>query len=148
MVIRQQQQLALHREHLARLRPTWAALERGPRVVVHIPSLSLPCSVRSRMDELDLLQFQPGRLCDVHDPDVSVILVSPMPLSTEITEVLLLIGFFGGMVRSSFWALGLQLTTSMFFFFFHPPTPVLRKASRTTSCRPLDYCGPRELAGV
>jgi hypothetical protein len=68
----------------ARFWREWPRIKRAKRVVVHIPSLSLAERQRRTVANLDMRQnAQLARLCDIRDPDVEVIYVSPFPLNDD-----------------------------------------------------------------
>ena len=64
---------------------SWPQVASGPRVIVHIPSISVDPERRLSIANLAVRQnAQLSRLCDLADPDVEVIYVSPFPLSDEV----------------------------------------------------------------
>jgi hypothetical protein len=76
---------AVFRRLQSSLARAWPDVAGGPRVIVHIPSLSLDSNRRLSLANLAVRQnSQLSRLCDLADPDVEIIYVSPFPLSDEI----------------------------------------------------------------
>ncbi|XP_067666806.1 IQ domain-containing protein H-like [Haliotis asinina] len=62
----------------------WDRIKMSKRVVIHLPSLGLTQSIRDSIHEFGIRQnTQMARLCDIRDPNVDVIFVSPVPLSDE-----------------------------------------------------------------
>lgn len=72
----------------ARFAKAWdSGLPSRPHVVVHIPSMSVGKSQRETMDYLTSRQAgQLARLCDLADPNVSIIYVSPNPVTEELLQ--------------------------------------------------------------
>ncbi|XP_048255584.1 IQ domain-containing protein H-like isoform X2 [Haliotis rufescens] len=63
---------------------SWDRIKMSKRVVIHLPSLGLIQSIRDSIHEFGIRQnTQMARLCDIRDPNVDVIFVSPVPLSDE-----------------------------------------------------------------
>ncbi|KAL4227848.1 hypothetical protein ACF0H5_013286 [Mactra antiquata] len=63
---------------------SWDRIKKSKRVVIHIPSLGLNQSIRDSIHDFGIRQnTQMARLCDIRDPNVDVIFVSPVPLSEE-----------------------------------------------------------------
>lgn len=70
-----------------RFRIDWPQTKIGPRVVVHIASLSHAAAARALMPNLDVAQSaQLPRLCEVMEPGVDVIYVSPFPLNDDVAN--------------------------------------------------------------
>jgi IQ domain-containing protein H len=64
----------------------WSDLLGKPRVIVHLPSIGIAPEVRSTLPNLSLHEnYQIGRLCDIDDPNVDVIYVSPVTMIDEIS---------------------------------------------------------------
>ncbi|XP_041366539.1 IQ domain-containing protein H-like isoform X2 [Gigantopelta aegis] len=63
---------------------SWDRIKTSKRVVIHIPSLGLAQKIRDSINDFGIQQnTQMARLCDIRDPNVDVIFVSPVPLSDE-----------------------------------------------------------------
>ena len=63
----------------------WDALKQKKRVHIHIPSLSYSEHIRNSLIDLSILQnSQMGRICEVNDPNVDVIYISPIDLDADI----------------------------------------------------------------
>eukprot|EP00756_Hemistasia_phaeocysticola_P027353 Hpha_TRINITY_DN16114_c4_g2::TRINITY_DN16114_c4_g2_i1::g.5597::m.5597 len=62
----------------------WHTTSKGPRLLVHIPSLSYTAKQCASIPFYDCFQnSQLSRLLDLADPDVEVIYVSPFPIEAE-----------------------------------------------------------------
>ena len=84
VVARRAADRAAFRRLQASLRASWPAVVSGPRVIVHIPSITIGADRRLSLANLAVRQnAQLSRLCDLADPDVEIIYVSPFPLSDE-----------------------------------------------------------------
>ncbi|CAF3609709.1 unnamed protein product [Rotaria socialis] len=69
------------------LRDQWLYISSHRRTIVHIPSLGLSEGIRKNLDNLPLKEnYQIGRLCELEDPNIDVIYVSPMPVNDEILQ--------------------------------------------------------------
>lgn len=80
------------------LRKRWTTISTSRRVIVHIPSLGLSQRVRRKLNNLPIREnYQIGRLCDLDDPNVDVIYVSPMTVNDEILQ------YYNKLVRSERW---------------------------------------------
>ncbi|KAL5482074.1 hypothetical protein EMCRGX_G022355 [Ephydatia muelleri] len=80
-------QLELMQRQQRTLRLRWLTITRSPRVVVHIPSQGYPHSIRTCLDNFSIRQsLQMARICDVRDPDIEVIYVSPIPIKRELDD--------------------------------------------------------------
>lgn len=63
---------------------SWDRIKKSKRVVIHIPSLGLNQKIRDSIHDFGMRQnTQMARLCDIQDPNVDVIFISPVPLSDE-----------------------------------------------------------------
>ncbi|XP_070208772.1 IQ domain-containing protein H-like isoform X2 [Littorina saxatilis] len=63
---------------------SWDRIKNSKRLVIHIPSLGLTQKIRDSINDFGMRQnTQMARLCDIQDPNVDVIFVSPVPLSDE-----------------------------------------------------------------
>lgn len=64
---------------------SWERIAAAPRVVVHVPSLSLSAARRGVLPKLSVRQnMQMSRLCDLHHPDVDVVYCAPFPLNDDL----------------------------------------------------------------
>ncbi|CAF3362603.1 unnamed protein product [Rotaria socialis] len=69
------------------LRRNWLSISTNRRVIVHIPSLGLSQRIRRKINNLPVREnYQIGRLCDLDDPNVDIIYVSPMTINDEILQ--------------------------------------------------------------
>ena len=83
----QQRLLENYQRSQDEFRKNWTQLSSKPRVIVHLPSLGLPENVRDHLDELSLREnYQIGRLCDLADPNVDVIYISPIYVTDDISQ--------------------------------------------------------------
>ncbi|XP_038076728.1 IQ domain-containing protein H-like [Patiria miniata] len=63
---------------------SWDRIQRNRRVIVHIPSLGYSQKIRTTIGDFNIQQNQQmARLCDLHDPNVEVIYVSPVNINDE-----------------------------------------------------------------
>ncbi|CAF3409746.1 unnamed protein product [Rotaria sp. Silwood1] len=80
-------QLEFFKNSQNELRQKWSHISSHRRTVVHIPSLGLTESIRRTLTTLPLKEnYQIGRLCELVDPNIDVIYVSPMPVNDEILQ--------------------------------------------------------------
>ncbi|KAG8440791.1 hypothetical protein GDO86_006503 [Hymenochirus boettgeri] len=71
-------------KHLA---SNWNHIRTCRRSIIHIPSLGYTETQRAQTADLHILQnLQIGRLCDIADPNVDVIFVSPVKLDEDIQQ--------------------------------------------------------------
>ena len=69
------------------LRENWTYIASNRRVIVHLPSLGFIQSIRENLTDLPLREnHQIGRVCDLEDPNVDVIYVSPVTVTEEILQ--------------------------------------------------------------
>jgi hypothetical protein len=69
------------------------------RIIIHIPSLGLTERIRKNLDNLSIREnYQIGRLCELEDPNIEIIYVSPMPVNEEISQ------YYNKLVRFSWVA--------------------------------------------
>lgn len=82
-----EEQARAFREGQAAFAERWPQIRARRRVVIHIPSLSLDLRSRKRMPHFTTREnAQMSRLCQVADPNVQVIYVSPYPISTDVMQ--------------------------------------------------------------
>ena len=68
-------------------RERWPILRDAPRVVVHVPSLSMSEAQRLSTPDLEVRQnAQLPRLCDVRQPGVDAVYVAPFALNDDVTQ--------------------------------------------------------------
>ncbi|CAF1461812.1 unnamed protein product, partial [Adineta steineri] len=80
-------QLELFRTKQNELKQRWSTISTHRRVIVHIPSLGLPQRIRNKLHNLPIREnYQIGRLCELDDPNVDIIYVSPMPVNEEFLQ--------------------------------------------------------------
>ncbi|CAF2085568.1 unnamed protein product [Rotaria magnacalcarata] len=80
-------QLDFFHKKQSELRDQWLYISSHRRTIVHIPSLGLSECIRKTLDNLPLKEnYQIGRLCELEDPNIDVIYVSPMPVNDEILQ--------------------------------------------------------------
>lgn len=76
--------LEAFRQRAKKFSMSWDRIKKSRRVVIHIPSLGLRQEIRDSIHDFGIRQnTQMARLCDIRDPNVDVIFVSPVPLSEE-----------------------------------------------------------------
>ncbi|EDV26484.1 uncharacterized protein TRIADDRAFT_63760 [Trichoplax adhaerens] len=69
------------------LKNNWKKIKGSSHVVIHIPSLGYSENIRENLHDIPLLQnLQMARLCEITDPNVDIILISPMTLSDETVD--------------------------------------------------------------
>lgn len=72
------------RRRAKKLAMSWDRIKKSKRVIIHLPSLGLNQEIRDSIHDFGIRQnTQMARLCDIRDPNVDVIFVSPVPLSEE-----------------------------------------------------------------
>uniref|UniRef100_A0A1I8JM34 IQ domain-containing protein H n=2 Tax=Macrostomum lignano TaxID=282301 RepID=A0A1I8JM34_9PLAT len=77
-------QLDGYRRRFANLEASWDNWRTERRTIIHMPSLGYPQHIRDNIKGLGRLQnTQMARLGDLRDPNIDVILVSPVPMSDE-----------------------------------------------------------------
>jgi hypothetical protein len=85
--LNRQRQLDLFHIKQNVLREKWSYISSNRRVIVHIPSLGLTKRIRKKLNNLSLREnYQIGRICELEDPNIDVIYVSPMPVNDEIIQ--------------------------------------------------------------
>ncbi|XP_071476565.1 IQ domain-containing protein H-like [Diadema antillarum] len=66
------------------LQKSWDRIQQSRRVLIHIPSLGYSHKIRSTIGDFNIQQNQQmARLCDLQDPNVEVIYISPVLLNDE-----------------------------------------------------------------
>ncbi|KAM9311942.1 IQ domain-containing protein H [Gastrophryne carolinensis] len=79
-----QHHLHSFRSRAKHLASNWNHIRTCRRSIIHIPSLGYTEKQRARCTDLHIKQnLQTGRLCDIADPNVDVIYVSPVKLDSE-----------------------------------------------------------------
>ena len=82
-----QRQLKFFQSKQQQLRENWTYITSNRRVIVHLPSLGFIQSIRENLTDLPLREsYQIGRVCDLEDPNVEVIYVSPVPITEEVLQ--------------------------------------------------------------
>eukprot|EP01135_Chromosphaera_perkinsii_P006589 Nk52_evm14s553 gene=Nk52_evmTU14s553 len=67
-----------------RLRSNWTTLKQEKHVIIHLPSLSYEYNIRNHTQRFQTLEnSQMSRICDIRDPNVEVIYISPVSLSDD-----------------------------------------------------------------
>ncbi|XP_063710356.1 IQ domain-containing protein H-like isoform X2 [Symsagittifera roscoffensis] len=76
-----------YRLRMKLLSSTWDEMKANQRIIIHIPSLGHSARVRYTLEDMALEQSrQMGRLCDLADPNVKIIYISPVPVSEEFQQ--------------------------------------------------------------
>ncbi|XP_065672664.1 IQ domain-containing protein H isoform X5 [Hydra vulgaris] len=79
--------LSTFRKRAKDFQALWATIKKTRHTVIHIPSLGYNVNLRRSIDNIATMQNQQiGRFCDVKDPNVEVIYVSPVEISKECCE--------------------------------------------------------------
>ncbi|XP_066273015.1 IQ domain-containing protein H-like isoform X1 [Branchiostoma lanceolatum] len=66
---------------------SWDRIKQSRRTIIHIPSLGYSQAVRDSVKDFGIKQnTQMSRLCDLRDPQVDVIYVSPVEMSEEMLQ--------------------------------------------------------------
>jgi hypothetical protein len=91
--IRKQLQLTRHRQleffqkKQNEFREKWTHISSNRRTIVHIASLGLTKRIRRKLNNLSIREnYHIGCLCELDDPNIDVIYVSPMPVNEEILQ--------------------------------------------------------------
>ncbi len=91
--IRKQLQLTRHRQleffqkKQKEFQNKWTNIVSNRRIIVHIPSLGFTKHIRRNLNNLPLREnYQIGCLCELEDPNIDIIYVSPMPVNDEILQ--------------------------------------------------------------
>ncbi|XP_013393394.1 IQ domain-containing protein H isoform X2 [Lingula anatina] len=65
----------------------WNRMKHSKRVIIHVPSLGYNQPIRDSIKDFGIRQnAQMGRLCDLKDPNVDVIYISPVPVNDETVQ--------------------------------------------------------------
>lgn len=87
MKIIRRRQLEFFQKKQIELRNRWLLISSHRRTIVHIPSLGVSECIRKTLNNLPLKEnYQIGRLCELEDPNIDIIYVSPMPINDEISQ--------------------------------------------------------------
>ncbi|PIK48317.1 putative IQ domain-containing protein H isoform X2, partial [Apostichopus japonicus] len=82
--VRRRIELDAFRERFKGFQQSWKRVKSSRRVLVHVPSLGYSQKIRSTINDFNIIQNQQmGRLCDLLDPNVDVIYVSPVTINDE-----------------------------------------------------------------
>ena len=85
--LRRQQQMERFKIKQRDLRERWPSISASRRVIVHIPSLGLSQRIRRNLKDFAIREnYQIGRLCDLEDPNVNIVYVSPVNVNEEIIQ--------------------------------------------------------------
>ncbi|XP_069138728.1 IQ domain-containing protein H-like isoform X4 [Argopecten irradians] len=77
-------QLEAFRRRAKKFAMSWDRIKQSKRVIIHVSSLGLSQNIRDTIHEFGIRQnTQMARICDIRDPNVDVIFISPVPLSEE-----------------------------------------------------------------
>lgn len=75
----------------------WNKMKTGKRMIVHIPSVSLDVRIRPSVPKfLEMQCSQLARLCDLEDPNVEILLVTPFPIDDDGLQYMIKILNVGG----------------------------------------------------
>jgi hypothetical protein len=76
-----------HRIRMKYLASNWDRMKTSKRLIIHIPSLGYSSTIRKTVKNIAMQQnMQMARLCDLLDPNVDVIYVSPTDFSEEMLQ--------------------------------------------------------------
>lgn len=68
-------------------REQWMEISSNRRVIVHLASLGLTHRLRRNLTDLSIREnYHIGSLCELEDPNVDIIYVSPLPINGEILQ--------------------------------------------------------------
>ncbi len=91
-------QLKIFQTKENQLRDKWTEISSNRRIVIHIPSLGLTKRLRNKLNNLSIREnYQIGCLCELEDPNIDIIYVSPMPVNDEILQ------YYNKLVRDLFY---------------------------------------------
>lgn len=80
-------QLNVFQEKQIQLRTKWTEISSNRRVIVHLASLGLTHRLRRQLTDLSIREnYHIGSLCELDDPNIDVIYVSPLPVNGEILQ--------------------------------------------------------------
>ncbi|XP_072037895.1 IQ domain-containing protein H-like [Amphiura filiformis] len=78
------QQLEWMREKTQQFQKSWNRIKKSRRVLIHLPSLGYSHKIRASFNDFNIQQNQQmSRLCDLIDPNVEIIYISPVPMNDE-----------------------------------------------------------------
>lgn len=84
LVVTRKRQLKFFHDKSKELAGSWTRIKNSRRVIIHVPSLGYSQKIRDSMGDIMSAQnAQMGRLCDIRDPNVDVIYVSPLVINEE-----------------------------------------------------------------
>ena len=79
--------LTKFRERSKELKTTWPSIKQKKHVIIHIPSRGFSQAIRDNLVDFHNLQnSQMGRICDINDPNVEVIYISPIDLDNDMQQ--------------------------------------------------------------
>ena len=79
--------LTKFRERLKDLKTSWPRMQTEKRVIIHLPSRGYTQTIRDSLVDYHVLQnSQMGRICDINDPNVEVIYISPVDLDNDMHQ--------------------------------------------------------------
>lgn len=82
-----QRQLNFFQKKQNELKENWTYIVSNRRTIIHLPSLGFLTSIRKNIKDLPRREnYQVGRLCDLEDPNVQLIYISPIPVTEEILQ--------------------------------------------------------------
>ena len=80
-------QLNCFQEKQKQFREQWMEISSNRRVIVHLASLGLTHRLRRNLTDLSIREnYHIGSLCELEDPNIDIIYVSPLPVNGEILQ--------------------------------------------------------------
>lgn len=80
-------QLNAFQEKQLQLRAKWTEISSNRRVIVHLASLGVTHRLRRKLTDLSIREnYHIGSLCELDDPNVDVVYVSPLLVNGEILQ--------------------------------------------------------------